>query len=535
MMRPSVVFQPRVNKYLLRGVDLIASAIRPTLGPRPRYVAYESVMRTKTPEMLSDAGTLARRIIQVSDDPSDLGAMLMRQAVWQVSERVGDGTATTAVLTQAMLHEAARMVAAGANAMRVRDGIRLGVQAAVQALREQATPVSAQEDLTRIAHSYCHDDGLARLLGEIYSIVGEGGYVEVQASNGRTLEREYVEGAFWRNTGWISSAFADKSLRRAELQDAAVMMVDGRINDVAGLARAMAGVMNAGYTSICIVCRGMSEAVISVLAHNHVKGTFKCLPINSPATSTERKAMFDDMRVLMGGTVLAMGDDADMTLFTPDMIGRVRRIWADPTQSGLVAGKGSPRQLREHIALLRRSLRATQDKDEIAMLHKRLGRLMGGTAVIQVGAHTEAEQKLRQAMAERSVRYMHSVSEWGLLPGGGAAFLACQSAVEAVESADDDVRAGLRAVVRALEEPMRAIAGNAGLAETTTVAQARRCGPGYGVNVLTGEFVPMRAAGIVDSANVAEQAIITSGSVTSMLLTTDVVVRHRKPETATEP
>ena len=535
MRRPSVDFQPRVNHYLIRGVDLIANVVRPTLGPRPRNVAYEQVMRNRTPELLSDAGTLARRIIQVSDDPSDLGAMLMRQAIWQIGDRVGDGSATTAVLTQAMLHQAYRSVAAGANAMRVREGIQKAVAAAVKAIQAQAVPVSTQEELTSIARSYCHYDDLARLLGEIYTIVGAGGYVEVQTSRGRALEREYVEGSFWRNTGWISSAFAGVTMRRAELQDAAVMLVDGRINVVPALAKALEQVISTGYTSIAIICRGMSDLVISFLGHNHTKGSFKCLPIQTPASSVDRKYMFDDLSVMMGGETFVTGDDADMTLYTAAMIGRVRRIWADTTQYGFVAGKGSPKALREHIATLRRTLAKSTEKDEITALRKRLGRLMGGTAVISVGAPTEAEQKLRQDIAERSVRFMQTVTESGMVPGGGAAYLACQAALHALHSDDPDVCAGISAVTRALEEPMRAIAANAGEPESAVVARSRRSGSGYGLNVNTGEIEDMRKAGIVDSANVAEQALFTSGSVASMVLTTDVVVRHRKPETATEP
>jgi chaperonin GroEL len=492
-------------------------------------------MRNRTPELLSDAGTLARRIIQVSDGTSDVGAMLMRQAIWQVGDRVGDGSAITAVLTQSILHHAYRTVAAGANAMRVRQGIQRGIAAAVEAIRAQSTPVTTQAELTAIARSYCHYDDLARLLGEIYTIVGAGGYVEVQTSNGRTLDREYVEGSFWRNTGWISSAFGGITMRRSELQDAAVMMVDGRIEDVLALGKALGGVINAGYKSIAIICRGMSEAVISVLAHNHAKGTFQCLPIRTPASNVDRKYMFDDLMVMLGGEVLAMGDVADMTLFRPEMVGRARRIWADTSQFGFIAGKGSPRALREHIATLRKSLASAKDKDEVNTLRKRLGRLMGGTAVINVGAPTEAEQKLRQEMAERSVRFMHTVTESGIVAGGGAAYLACQPALQALQSDDPDVCAGISAVISALEEPMRALAANAGDAESAVVARARRAGPEYALNVNTHEIEDMRAAGIIDSANVAEQVLVTAGSVASMVLTTDVVVRHREPETATQP
>ncbi|MCL4506304.1 MAG: chaperonin GroEL [Chloroflexi bacterium] len=534
LRRPSTEFQPRVHRDLLRGIDLIVNVVRPTIGPFPRYVGMERVSRDRSPELLSDAGTLARRIIQIGDDASDVGAMLMRQAVWQVGERVGDGTATTAVLAQAMLHHAYRSVAAGANAMRVREGIRQATSAAVGAIQAQATPVTTQKALAQIARSHCHDDELADMLGEIYSIIGMSGYVDVQSSSGRSLEREYVEGAFWR-TGWISSAFSGTAMRRAELQDAAIMLVDGRISNVEALARAVGTVMSAGHTAIGIVCNGMSDSVISVLAHNHQKGTFKCLPVKTPASSSERKYFFDDLAVITGGTPLVGDTEADLSLFSADMIGKTRRLWADTLQFGLVAGKGSAKALRAHISVLRKAIGATKDKAEVDALRKRLGRLMGGTAMLSVGARTETEQKLRQEIAERSVHFMNSVTESGMVAGGGAAFLDCIDAVKALLSDDPDVHAGISAVARALEEPMRAIAANAGEPPSATIARARRDGRGHGLNVLTGRVEDMRKAGIVDSANVLENALATAASVATMVLTTDVVVRHRKPITATEP
>ena len=533
--RPSVEFQPGVHRNLLQGIDLIANVIRPTMGPFPRYVGYERIARDRSPEVLSDAGTLARRIIQIGDGVSDVGAMLLRQAVWQVSEKVGDGSATTAVLAQAMLHHAYRSTAAGANAMRIREGIRIAIEPVINHLRSSAIPVISQKELTHIARSYCHDTELAEMLGEIYSIVGSGGYVEVQDSSGRKIEREYVEGAFWRNTGWISSAFSGTAMRRAELQDAAIMLVDGRVNNVEHLARAIGKIMNEGHTSIGIICNGMSEAIISVLATNHNKGIFKCLPVQTPASSVERKYMFDDICVMTGGTVLTTDTEADLSLFSVDMLGKARRLWADTLQFGFVTGKGSPKALRSHIATLRKSIPNATDKVEAEAIRKRLGRLTGGISMISIGAQTEAEQKVRKSIAERSVNFMNTVSESGMVAGGGAALLACQEIVGALHSDDSDVMAGFAAVARALEEPMRALAANASIPESTTVARARQAGAGYGLDVNTGNIVDMVESGIVDSANVLVHALATAASVTSMVLSTDVVIRHRSPETAAQP
>jgi chaperonin GroEL len=510
-------------------MNLIADVVRPTLGPRPRHVAYEQAIRTKSPEMLSDAATLVRRIIEISDGPSDLGAMLMRQAIYHVGNRFGDGGATTAVLAQSMAQNAHRVLAAGTNAMRLRDGIQQGVKAATAALNEQVIYVSSQAELTRVAKAFCFDEEMANLLGEIYSVVGSAGFVEVQKSNGRGLQREYIEGAFWRQNNLISPAFASsKNLRQAALQDAVIMLIDGRIHSIDEMAGAVNRVLAEGHRSICCVCRQMADPVISVMAHNHIKGNFKFLPVRTPTLPMDRKDMLDDLAALTGGTILATDWDADMTQFTPDMLGNVRRVWAENNMFGVVGGKGSPKALRAHIATLRRRLANCKDKEEVETLRKRLGRLMGGTGVLLVGAATETEQKLRQDLAERSVRFMHGVAQSGLVPGGGAAFLVCQPAVKALRVDDPDVQAGIDCVARALEEPMRAIAKNAGLDDAPIIAHAREAGPGYGLNALTGEIVHMQCAGILDNAEVMDQALHTAGSVATMLFTTDVIIRHKE-------
>ncbi|MCL5996149.1 MAG: hypothetical protein M1546_08840, partial [Chloroflexi bacterium] len=368
-------------------MNLIADVVRPTLGPRPRHVAYEQITRTKSPEMLSDSATLVQRIIEISDGPSDLGAMLMRQAIYRVGNQFGDGGATTAVLAQSMAQNAHRVLAAGANAMRLRDGIQQGVKAAAAALRAQVIYVSSQANLTKVAKAFCFDEEMANLLGEIYSIVGPDGFVEVQRSNSRSLQREYVEGAFWRQNSLISSAFASpKNLRQAALQDAVIMLIDGRIQNIDEMAGAVNRILAAGHQSICCVCRQMADPVISVMAHNHIKGNFKFLPVRTPALSMDRKDMLDDLAALTGGTILAMDWDADMTKFTPDMLGKVRRVWAENNMFGVVGGKGSPKALRAHIATLRRRLANSKDREEVETLRKRLGRLMGGTGVLLVGA-----------------------------------------------------------------------------------------------------------------------------------------------------
>lgn len=543
MKRPSITFQPRSGRYLLRGVTALAALIRPTIGPTFRMVASEQVAgRNRPPELLSDGATLARRIIQLSNDPADVGAMLLRQAVWQVGERAGDGTATTAVLAHAIIREAYQRIAAGANAMRLRSGIERAIEAAAQSLREQATPVSARRDLTRIAESLCHDEELARYLGEAFNIIGADGFVEVQTSRGRTIEREYVEGACWRSSvGYLSRNFAENTTTpRITMQDASVVLIDGKLNDVDAAGRIFTRLLQAGHKNIFLVCREISETVLSVMTVNHQKGNIRFLPVKMPIMETDKLAMFEDIAALTGATVFYLGDTKDVSLFTAEMAGRARRTWADATQFGIIGGRGNPKALREHIRALRASITQAGDKDKteeqrVTAIRQRIARLMGGICVLSIGAPTEAEQKARQQIAERSVRAMYAIVRGGIVPGGGAAFLTCQHAVRQLAFDEPDMQAGAECVWRGLESLMRAIARNAGHHPSTVVARARLAGRGFGLDALSGEIVDMRAAGIVDSAEVLEQALRAAGSVAATTVTTDVVYRHRRPQEAVRP
>jgi len=465
--------------------------------------------------------------------------------VWQVGERAGDGTATTAVLARAIARNAYKAVAAGANAMRVRTGIERGAAAAIQALRGQATPVTSRADLTQIAESLCHDPELARYLGEAFNIIGKDGYVEVQTSRGRKVEREYVEGACWRSSvGWVSSSFAPTPVaRRIEMEDAAVVMIDGKLNDVPAAGRMFQKLLEAGHQRVFLVCRDIGETVLSVMVANHQRGTMKFLPVKMPVMEGDKLAMFDDIGALTGARVFYVGDNGSQAAnFSPEMAGGARRVWSEATQFGIIAGKGSPRALREHLRTLKVNLVEGKGKDKdkpedqrVDALRKRVARLMGGTCVLSIGAPTEAEQKARQQIAERCVRALYAIARGGVVPGGGAAFLACQDAVRALELPDEDTRAGAASVAQALDALMHTIAHNAGANPNATVARARLAGKGMGLDALSGEIVDMRKAGIVDSAEVLEQVLAAASSVAGTAVTTDVLIRKRKPQEAMTP
>jgi chaperonin GroEL len=327
------------------------------------------------------------------------------------------------------------------------------------------------------------------------------------------------------------------------MEDAAVVMIDGKLNNVPAAGRLFQTLLEAGHKQVFLVCREIGDAVLSVMVVNHQRGAMKFLPVKMPVMETDKLAMFEDIGALTGARVLYVGDDGSQTAnFTLDMAGGARRVWSEATQFGIIAGKGSPKALREHLRSLKVNLIEGKGKDKdkpedqrVDALRRRVARLMGGTCVLSIGAPTEAEQKARQQIAERCVRALYAIARGGVVPGGGAAFLACQDAVRALDLPDEDTRAGAASVAQALDTLMLTIAHNAGANPTATVARARQAGKGMGLDALTGQITDMRTAGIVDSAEVLEHVLAAAGSVAGTAVTTDVLIRKRKPQEAMTP
>jgi chaperonin GroEL len=535
--RPDVVFQPN----LLAGIDAIANAVKPTLGPLPRTVGIENAtMRDRTPEMLDDAGTIARRIIQLPNPVEDAGAMMLRHALWRMREQCGDGVATTAVLAQAMAREATRAVAAGAHPALLRHGIENAVEMAIQSLREQAMPFpggrAGTHMLTALARSLCHDEELQRVLVEVVEILGADGAIHVVNNDGRRIDREYIEGAMWESP-WLTTGFATDRLQTiARISDAAIVLIDGRLGSAADAFEGLKRLHAMGHTHLVLIANDLGDEAKGVLIQAKLSNVFQILPIRAPAYEAKRAVAMSDIAALTGARML-MGDAGVFGQIKPEEVGEARRVWASAKQFGIIGGRRDPVALRSSIAAVRRKMETTSDLTELDELRLRLGRLCGGLSIVRVGAATSKIQEARKDEAIRLARALQMAAKEGMVAGGGAALL---KAAGSIPKGEGDEGFGQRIVSQALKSPMATLVENAGFDASSVVAQAKDClkkdkhsHPGF--DVRRGELTDLVQDGVLDSAQIIERALRIAASVAVMAVTTDAVILHREPKTQAAP
>jgi chaperonin GroEL len=543
----AVVFQPQTYLSLQKGIHQVVNAVRPTLGPVARVVAVELMMRRHlAPEVLDSGAAIAQRIVQLSDRDEDVGAMLIRDTLMRVQEQVGDGTATTAVLLQSIYDGGVRYLAAGGNAMMLRRSLHEGAQVIAHELDRQVTYPQGEERLRQIAESICYDPPLARMMGEIFDIIGEYGRLEIRASRGRTLEREYVEGMYWKNGVYSREMLADRIKLRTEMENTAILISDLSLQDADQLVPLIAVAKGARYDSLLVIAREFSSSAIALLLANskgtlpgRVSGTsddadrFQIVAVKAPGdTPDERSAALLDMVKLTGGQpyLTSTGHQSLRGIQSRDL-GRARSVWATTQSFGIVGGKGDPRALRRHIADLRTAYRTAQDVETRKELQERIGKLMGGSARLDVGALTESAILTRRDLAERTAEAMRGAMVEGVLPGGGVALLACRPALQdrLDESTDADERAAYHILLQGVETPMRTLVANAGHEPSTVMARIAQAPTGHGLDVRSGRVVDMAEAGIYDPAAAIKTAVQAAINSAALALTTDVVIHHLRP------
>jgi chaperonin GroEL len=537
--QPTVVLQPRTSLELQKGINLIANAIRPTLGPRPRLVALERLIRTEAAEILDDGATIARRITEVKPRGVNTGAMLLRQAMWRMHVDAGDGTTTMAVMYQLVFNEGLRYVTQfGSNSMLLRSGLEAGLPAILEALERDATPVVGKEQTAIMARGMCQeDDDMANTLGEIFDLVGPDGLIIVEPGHRHELEREYIDGTYWHLSGWLSRVFVtDKPENRTTFEDAALLISDLKIVDPRQLVPALDKCVKAGVKKLIILCKEMSDSAIGLLVTNNEAKTIETMAVRTPEVNGPiQVAAMEDIAVLTGGRVFYGEGKDSFDNFQIEDLGYARRAWAMQSLFGLFGGKGDPRQVRQHISHIRAKLPDAEPKNERKYLQQRLGRLTGATALLKVGGVTATEIEVRKETAERAVTAIRKALQGGVVAGGGAALLNAQAALEGLPSPQEEYAVAYKILARALEEPMRAIAKNAGCMPDVIVEKVKDRPHGYGVDARTRQIVDMRQAGIVDSVLVLKKALEIAVSSAALALTTDVIVHHKKPEISLEP
>ena len=519
-----VLFQPQAGRALQRGAATMIAAVRPTLGPRPRYTAVERATRGG-PELLDQGATIARRVLALPDRNEDVGAMLARHLMWRMEERVGDGSVTAAVLFQAIFEKGRTYVASGGNAMALRHHLRAAERVALAQLNALAVKVEGKEMLARLAMAVCFDAELAKVMGEIFDIIGEYGGLDIRKGRGRDLEREYIEGMYWDGALLNRDLATDLAKLRAELEDAAILVSNLEIDDTAGLAEFLGRCADAGVKTLFIVARHIGTEPMSLLTLNNNAGRLKIAAARPSMGIDSVRDDLLDLAVLTGARALHRDAGDTIRAARVEDLGRARRAWADKDYLGVAGGGGDPRRVRGHLAELRGQYERATGDPKVA-LRRRIGKLLGGAATLWIGAATEAAMETRKTLADRTAESLRAALIEGALPGGGSALLACRPALRgcAAAATSADEKAAYRILAAALEAPARTIIANAGGDLPHAMAGIENAPPGYGYDVESGKVCDMAAAGVLDVATVTRLALSSAVSAAAMALTTDALV-----------
>jgi chaperonin GroEL len=536
--KPAVVSQPQTYRSILQGVNLIARAVRPTLGPLPRIVALEGLKRTDPVEFLDDGATIARRIRRIEPRGADVGAMMLRHAMWRMHEEVGDGSTTMAIIYQLILSEGIRYVTEfDANAMLLRNGLERGVKAVLEDLRKNAIALKDRRLIANLARGMVQGDNeLGDMLAEIFDIVGADGLIEVEGWGRRHLDREYIEGTYWKLTGYYSREFVSNPnppLDQEVFEDSALLITDMNFTEPAQLVPVLEKCVKAGVKKLVIIASGCADRVIGLLVSNKKAKTIEVMAVRTPRLEdSDRADAMEDLSVLTGGRIFYKATGNTLDDFKVEDLGWARRAWAAESIFGIYGGKGDPRRIRQHIAEVKEKLRNVEKSDEHNKreVQSRLGRLVGGTAILHIGGTFENEITARKEVASRAVNSLRHALRGGVIPGGGSALYHASRVLDDLPAEHEDIKLAYQILGRALEEPMRTIARNAGYNPDIILDRVQSAPAGHGFNAITGKIVDMKSYQILDALTVIERALETAVSGASMALTTDVIIHHSRPD-----
>lgn len=535
MPTPQLLLNTAATSRLKNGFDKLAKLLALTLGPSQGTVMMPSALHGK-PEILSDAATIARRVLQLPDRAEDVGAMILRNLVWRMNQRAGDGAALASVLAQAILDQAHRVIIAGANPMLLRRGIDRAARAAIDALQAQARPVRDAEDLALVAYAITGEAQLSNVLGAIYWELGPNAFVTIEDYMGPYLAGERLEGGRW--VGRMASPYfiTDAGRQRAIHVGGPVALFAGTVSDVDAIQPLLEMIAQTEDKTGVLIAQDIQGAALATLAMNYQQGTVKVLGIELRNSEIKRRADFEDLAVLTGAAVLSPDLGQSIRRVTHHDLGTARQVEADAEEVIVVGDGHRAAAIQRQSAILQTRLDRLPETDEgREELRQRLARLNSQTAVLKIGAYTEAERTVLRQRAEKGLRALPSALREGIALGGGVAYLNCIEAVNGIE-AEGDEAFGVAVMARALEEPFRRIAANAGAAApSAALAEVRRLGPEYGYDAEYNEIVSMAEEDILDSVGVLRQALETAVSGAIMALTIDAIILHRKPQQQYEP
>ncbi|MBO8169272.1 MAG: chaperonin GroEL [Thermoanaerobacteraceae bacterium] len=520
-MAKQIVFREEARQALERGVNALAEAVKVTLGPKGRNVVLEK--KFGSPTITNDGVTIAREI-ELEDPLENMGAQLVKEVATKTNDVAGDGTTTATVLAQAMINEGLKNVAAGANPMVMRRGIHKAVEAAVEELKKISKPIESKEAITQVASISANDEEIGKLIAEAMEKVGKDGVITVEESQGIGTTLDVVEGMQF-DRGYISPYMVtDTDKMEAVLEEPYILITDKKIAAVNELLPLLEKVVQAGKP-LLVIAEDVEGEALATMVVNKIRGTFTAVAVKAPGFGDRRKAMLQDIAILTGGQVVSEEVGIKLENATIDMLGRARQVVVGKEETTIIEGRGDSAEIEKRIAQIRRQIEETTSDFDREKLQERLAKLSGGVAVIGVGAATETEMKEKKLRIEDALAATRAAVEEGIVAGGGTALIDVLPAIEKVQQElEGDEATGAALVKKALEEPVRQIAKNAGVEGSIVVEKVKEAGVGIGFNALTQEYEDMIKAGIVDPAKVTRSALQNAASIASILLTTETLV-----------
>ena len=529
-MAKDIKFSSDARSAMVRGVDILADTVKVTLGPKGRNVVLEKSFGS--PLITNDGVTIAKEI-ELEDHFENMGAKLVSEVASKTNDIAGDGTTTATVLTQAIVREGIKNVTAGANPIGIRRGIETAVAAAVEALKNNAIPVANKEAIAQVAAVSSRSEKVGEYISEAMEKVGKDGVITIEESRGMETELEVVEGMQF-DRGYLSQYMVtDNEKMVADLENPYILITDKKISNIQEILPLLESILQSSRP-LLIIADDVDGEALPTLVLNKIRGTFNVVAVKAPGFGDRRKAMLEDIAILTGGTVITEDLGLELKDATIEALGQAARVTVDKDSTVIVEGAGNPEAIANRVAVIKSQIETTTSEFDREKLQERLAKLSGGVAVIKVGAATETELKEMKLRIEDALNATRAAVEEGIVAGGGTALVNVISAVETLELTGDEAT-GRNIVLRALEEPVRQIAYNAGYEGSIVIDRLKNAEAGTGFNAATGEWVNMIEAGIIDPVKVSRSALQNAASVASLILTTEAVVANKPEPVAPAP
>lgn len=529
-MSKEIKFSSDARSAMVRGVDILADTVKVTLGPKGRSVVLEKSFGS--PLITNDGVTIAKEI-ELEDHFENMGAKLVSEVASKTNDIAGDGTTTATVLTQAIVREGIKNVTAGANPIGIRRGIETAVAAAVEALKNNAIPVANKEAIAQVAAVSSRSEKVGEYISEAMEKVGKDGVITIEESRGMETELEVVEGMQF-DRGYLSQYMVTDSEKMvADLENPYILITDKKISNIQEILPLLESILQSNRP-LLIIADDVDGEALPTLVLNKIRGTFNVVAVKAPGFGDRRKAMLEDIAILTGGTVITEDLGLDLKDATIEALGQAARVTVDKDSTVIVEGAGNPEAISHRVAVIKSQIETTTSEFDREKLQERLAKLSGGVAVIKVGAATETELKEMKLRIEDALNATRAAVEEGIVAGGGTALANVIPAVATLELTGDEAT-GRNIVLRALEEPVRQIAHNAGFEGSIVIDRLKNAELGIGFNAATGEWVNMIDQGIIDPVKVSRSALQNAASVASLILTTEAVVANKPEPVAPAP